>query len=142
MPPPNRQVMRYALCYVSTSNKDLNHQQVEKLLQFTQNRNESLKINGILLFSDGNFFQILEGEKQVVLSVFEKIKNDPRHHGLIQIIGRDIEQGTRGGYQTDIITENFKHNLQIPLKFIETLDSMPLNTGKPMKRMLTMFINN
>jgi hypothetical protein len=44
-----------------------------------------------LIHSDGNFFQIIEGEKQKVKKLFNKIKQDPRHYNLIKLLDKSIE---------------------------------------------------
>ena len=131
--------MEYAICYISNS-RDLNYQQTEELLKFCQDQNKLFGIKGVLLYSEGSFFQILEGEKQIVLGLFEKIKKDPRHHELIQIIGREIDRGSFDGYKVDIISENLKYDPEVPREYIEALKGIPLDVRKPMERMLKMFI--
>lgn len=48
----------------------------------------------MLLYMDGNFMQLLEGDKRVVLDLYATIKADPRHHGLIEILEGEIEKPT------------------------------------------------
>lgn len=45
-------------------------------------RNRAHDITGVLVLVDGVFLQILEGEKGDVLDLMERIKRDPRHHGV------------------------------------------------------------
>ena len=40
------------------------------------------------MFSEGNFFQILEGETNKIEKLYEKIKIDYRHHNLIKFIDK------------------------------------------------------
>ncbi|GAB5399159.1 MAG: hypothetical protein Aureis2KO_07440 [Aureisphaera sp.] len=64
---------------------------IQQLLEHTETSNNARNISGILVFKDGNFFQILEcpiAEKENLVSLFEKIKNDPRHYNVIKIIER------------------------------------------------------
>lgn len=131
--------MKHAICYVSNANKDLSQQQIKSLLDFCQESNEQLSIKGILLYSEGNFFQILEGEKEVVLPVFHKIQKDSRHYGLIQIMGQDIAEGAFDGYKADIL-EDSKHSFQVPKKYIDVLHGMSPEAKRPMERMLENFI--
>jgi len=132
--------MKHAICYVSNANKDLNQEQIRKLLDFCQEKNEQLKIKGVLLYSEGNFFQILEAEKDVVLSVYHKIQKDSRHYGLIQIMGQDIAEGGFDGYKVDILDENSIQEFQIPEKYTDALKGMSPEVKKPMERMLENFI--
>lgn len=132
--------MRHAICYVSNKDKNLDHQQVKELLDFCHLQNERLGIKGVFLYSEGNFFQILEGEKDVVLKIFEKIKKDSRHYGIIQIIGRDITQGSCDGYKVDILNNNVKNGYRIPDAYVEALQGLPQSVKQPMERMLENFI--
>jgi hypothetical protein len=43
-----------------------------------------------LLHSDGNFFQVLEGEPAIVDKLYRKLHLDPRHHQITQIIREPI----------------------------------------------------
>src|SRR5208283_4698336 len=45
-------------------------------------RNQARGITGVLIFVDGVFFQILEGEKDVVIDLMESIQRDTRHSGV------------------------------------------------------------
>src|SRR4051812_34125392 len=57
------------------------------LLDVARARNQSLGVTGVLLFRDGLFAQILEGDESSVREVFESIQKDPRHHD-VQILPR------------------------------------------------------
>ena len=132
--------MRHAICYVSNSDRKLEHQQIEELLRFCQDKNKRLGIKGLLIYSEGKFFQILEGDKKVILPLFRKIEKDSRHDGIIQVIGRDIEQGSFDGYKVDIVKADRQLKREIPKEYIEVLHGIPPKVKEPMKRMLSMFI--
>ncbi|HZJ37436.1 MAG TPA: BLUF domain-containing protein [Gillisia sp.] len=59
--------MQYAISYVSTVAPNLSEQEIKEVLNFSQNLNIEHNITGILLFSEGNFFQVLEGERNFIL---------------------------------------------------------------------------
>lgn len=132
--------MRHAICYVSTAHSDLSQHQIETLLNLSKERNEPLDIKGVLLYSEGNFFQIMEGEKDTVLEVFKKIEKDPRHYGLIQIMGSDIAQGSCDGYKVDILSDKHKHGYEIPQEYLVPLQGISPKVKIPMEKMLRMFI--
>jgi hypothetical protein len=46
----------------------------------------------MLLYRDGNFLQVLEGPASAVDTLVDKIKRDSRHHGLILMSRRGIEE--------------------------------------------------
>ena len=132
--------MRHTICYVSNCSEDLNHQQIEDLLKFCRDKNKSLDIKGILLYSGKNFFQIMEGERRVVLDLYKKIREDPRHYGLIQVIGRDIEGGCLNDYKADIINDE-PNKPGVPREYIEAIQGLPLDVRKSIERMLEMFLS-
>ncbi len=85
--------MHYAICYVSTASNDLEEQEIHQLLEETEENNNRRNLTGILLFSEGNFFQVLEGEEDIVRGIFRQIQDDPRHHNILKIFSRKIDEG-------------------------------------------------
>jgi len=62
------------------------------LLTKARTYNRSHAITGMLIYIDGSFLQILEGEPSAVLALNERIKSDPRHSGVINMLSRTISQ--------------------------------------------------
>lgn len=54
-------------------------QAVDEILAKARDRNASVDVTGALLFTEGRFVQVLEGEKDKVHEIFDRIGNDPRH---------------------------------------------------------------
>ncbi|MDX1760738.1 MAG: BLUF domain-containing protein [Christiangramia sp.] len=133
--------MRHVICYVSHTNSELDLHQIQDLLDFSLNNNRKLGLKGVLLYSEGNFFQILEGEKEVVLNIYHKIEKDPRHHGIIQIIGRDISKGAIDGYTVDVLNGEDKYNIEVPKEYLDTIEGIPLEVKKPMENMVARFVS-
>jgi len=78
----------YSIVYVSTGNPTVEDKVIEAIFEDFKAANEALGICGILMYSEGNFFQILEIEytrKDIIIDLFEKIKKDDRHHDIIKI---------------------------------------------------------
>ena len=42
----------------------------------------------MLLYAEGSFIQIIEGEPPVVEKLFRKIRRDPRHRGFLTLLDR------------------------------------------------------
>ena len=78
------------ISYVSTANHKLSDFDIIDLLNFTKFNNDTLDITGILMYTEGNFFQVLEGQKNTVEMIFEKIKKDYRHHNIIKMLDKKI----------------------------------------------------
>ncbi|WP_324720151.1 BLUF domain-containing protein [Salinimicrobium sp. HB62] len=90
--------MKHVICYISTATKHLDDKEVEALMKEWQEQNSKQNIKGILLYSEGHFFQVLEGEKESVLSLFQEIQQDSRHTSVIQVLGKDVNRGSLDGY--------------------------------------------
>ena len=133
--------MRHAICYISNLKKELELPEIEALLSQWQEKNENRNIKGLLLYFEGNFFQILEGEKNQVLRLFETIQEDHRHEGIVQVIGRDIEHGSYNGYVVDIVTDEDKYSEELPGEYVETLKGVDPELRKTMEHMLEIFID-
>lgn len=59
--------MRYAYSYVSTAKSSLTENDLKHLLETAIKKNNSQNITVVLLCSDSNFFQLIEGEEKKVL---------------------------------------------------------------------------
>ena len=67
------------LTYASTALKEWSPEDLLKLLKECRTNNGAKNITGILLYANGTFFQVLEGDEATVNSVFHMIENDKRH---------------------------------------------------------------
>lgn len=74
--------MPFRLIYSSEASPDLVTADLEGMLAESRIRNRAHGITGVLVFVDGAFLQILEGEKNDVMDLMERIERDPRHRGV------------------------------------------------------------
>ncbi|PKD18880.1 hypothetical protein APR41_17305 [Salegentibacter salinarum] len=102
--------MRYAISYVSTANPALSETEIQEALDFSKDWNNNHNITGILLYSQGNFFQVLEGEEQLLKDLIDRIKTDERHQNVITIFQKSIPNTQFDGYQADFISLNDRYN--------------------------------
>ncbi len=133
--------MRYAICYISTAVKDLPYKEIQDLFDHARKNNIKNDVKGILLYSEGNFFQVLEGDKEYVLPLFSKIEEDPRHHTIIQVVGKEISQGSFDGYEFDVVTEKNKYDRNLLQEYLEPLDGMDEKVQDVVKNILEVFID-
>ncbi len=96
--------MLYTISYVSTSDKKFTDTDIHDLLNFVKKHNNENNITGLLIYSEGNFFQVIEGEKKIISDLFEKIKQDSRHYNIIKIFDRENEQKAFSEYDSSFIT--------------------------------------
>ncbi|MDJ1505786.1 BLUF domain-containing protein [Xanthocytophaga agilis] len=73
------------LVYVSSRKSSCTAAEIEKIVASCQKNNASLDITGVLLYSETNFIQYLEGDAKTILSLYDQIKTDPRH-GQVRMI--------------------------------------------------------
>ena len=78
------------LIYASVATQDFGTAELTELLQKAREENKRLGLTGMLLFSDGSFFQVLEGEPGPVNQLYEKITRDKRHTQCTLIIKEPI----------------------------------------------------
>jgi hypothetical protein len=70
------------LVYVSTASEPMGEEDLAALLEQSRARNERNGITGMLLYKNGRFIQLLEGQEESVLKVFDSIRRDERHHDV------------------------------------------------------------
>jgi len=75
--------MLHRLVYTSTSKKLLDDRELQKILRSARNHNLVSEITGLLIYHDGCFLQVLEGEEEAVKACFKRINKDPRHQDCI-----------------------------------------------------------
>ncbi len=103
--------MNYII-YVSTADRLLTDEDLTKLLLKSRINNAKAGITGMLLYSNGTFFQVLEGEEEQLSALFEKISKDSRHRGIIKLksgkLANRIFPDWSMGFKTSV-TESVSH---------------------------------
>jgi hypothetical protein len=82
----------HRIIYLSSGIKIFSDEEINDLLKVSRNNNEKNGITGLLLYSDGNFMQILEGEKEAIENTYKKIANDIRHRNIILVVNEPIKK--------------------------------------------------
>lgn len=70
----------YQLTYKSKSISEMDQVSLDLILSEATTSNSKLDVTGCLIYFKGSFIQILEGSKENVLSTYDKIIIDKRHH--------------------------------------------------------------
>ncbi len=86
------------LIYASTAVNDFDQQELVVLLRKAREANAQVGITGMLLYIEGNFFQVLEGEPAAVDRQFAKIALDKRHAKVVTIIKEPIVKRAFGDW--------------------------------------------
>jgi hypothetical protein len=73
----------YELIYRSVARPGIGPNDISNILNTSRSFNALHNITGCLLFHNGEFIQILEGNKLTVQALFSHIQNDNRHSNVI-----------------------------------------------------------
>lgn len=81
----------HRIIYLSSAEIHLSEEEIISLLKKSRLYNTQRDITGMLLYLDGNFLQVLEGDKKEVIDLYEKIKEDCKHKGLICVFDDETD---------------------------------------------------
>ncbi len=59
---------------------------LEDMVAKANNKNQSTDVTGILLFDGLHFCQLLEGPREAVQAIYDRICQDARHHNLVELM--------------------------------------------------------
>lgn len=80
-----------AIVYVSTATRLLSLAQLETLLFEARDLNSQNSVTGVLLYSDGDFMQCVEGPQQAVEETYERIRSSRKHSNIIELLDEKID---------------------------------------------------
>ncbi len=81
--------MRYII-YISAAYKLMDEDELMDILTISRINNARKSITGILLYGEGTFIQVLEGDQNDLEQTYAKISCDNRHKGLIKIADAEL----------------------------------------------------
>ena len=117
--------MLSTVCYISSASKSLENLNLKHLYNTSKINNAQQHITGILIYQNGNFLQILEGENKTINKLYRLIKSDNRHTNILQIINKSILAPIFEDYQTGFsIVDNSKkiERLKTYLKWVKSAE--------------------
>lgn len=75
----------YRIIYLSSATTKFTNDEILALLKNSRTNNNANNITGLLLYSDGNFLQIIEGKDKAIKKLYQKISVDSRHKNIIKV---------------------------------------------------------
>lgn len=84
--------MLHSIVYISASNPDLEEKDLQDILSISKINNKETGITGVLIYGRGAFIQVLEGKKEDVMTLYNKIYTDERHIRITRLMSKDIEK--------------------------------------------------
>ncbi|BEV71058.1 MULTISPECIES: BLUF domain-containing protein [unclassified Paludibacterium] len=80
------------MIYCSAAKTKVQPAELMSLLKTCRENNSQHDITGLLLYREGSFFQILEGDESEVEALYDKISHDQRHMLVSKIICEPISK--------------------------------------------------
>jgi hypothetical protein len=87
------------LIYVSSATHPLSDDELDKTLESSVRHNTTSNVTGMLLYSEGNFLQVLEGSEATVEETYQRICQDPRHTNFFLLSKEEIPQREFSAWQ-------------------------------------------
>lgn len=75
----------YSIIYLSAAEHTVTDDDLIDILQVARENNKQLDVTGMLLYRNGYFIQVLEGEEQHVKELYAAIAQDERHHHVMTL---------------------------------------------------------
>ncbi|WP_405412880.1 BLUF domain-containing protein [Maribacter sp. Asnod1-A12] len=137
----------YTLTYESVATNKISGTEMEELLEKARANNLRDDITGCLIYYKGGFVQLLEGSKEKIETLYDKIKKDPRHKNVTLFSDDEISKRTfpNWGMAYYPIDENntnkyeyeqFKRNLILMADLIEPTNVTSKQFWKKIKTMI------
>jgi hypothetical protein len=78
------------LLYVSSTSRDIDPGTLDDILAASRANNVLLGVTGLLIYIDGGFLQILEGDERAVRELYMRICTDRRHWETRVLLDREV----------------------------------------------------
>ena len=89
----------HKIMYSSSAVDLFSQEALNDLMTLSREKNRHFSVTGCLIYHDGNIIQYLEGPPNSVSHIFECIKADPRHKGIIELCNTPVEQRVFNDWQ-------------------------------------------
>lgn len=86
--------MLHQIIYSSKATQAMESTRLEQILDDARAGNEARNVTGALIYVDGVFLQVLEGERKALDELLAGIRNDSRHESMKVFHEAEIEQRT------------------------------------------------
>lgn len=90
--------------YASAASRPIAERELQAILEHSRVNNAGLDITGMLLHVEGSFFQVLEGPAERVAALFDRISQDERHEGVVEIIREPLPRRAFGQWSMGFVS--------------------------------------
>ena len=95
-----------SLTYTSFAGLDLQARDLEEIHRTARNANALEGITGLLIFNGTHFLQIVEGSRDAIEDLLERLRRDPRHSGLEVRDERKIQARSFPDWSMELVRVN------------------------------------
>lgn len=116
--------MPFQVVYTSSATRQLHTEDLAQILREARERNHRLDVTGMLLYNEGTFLQVLEGDEETVTALYERIKGDERHHRVVTLMNQPAKKRAFGKWMmgfrnldnlpTEDLPEGYLHLMKGP----------------------------
>ena len=110
----------FSLVYLSRARIECTPQQLQDIVKSSQQSNQKSNITGMLLVSDGYFFQLLEGDEDTVRKLFKVITEDKRHDEVRLLLADNVSKRYCPNWSMTLL---INHELK-PVQTKDKIDSL------------------
>lgn len=103
----------YELIYTSIATKDYSTEELLHMLQSFRSYNSTKKIGGVLVYHEREFIQLLEGNKEDLLLLYQDIAEDIRHTSVKIFHQAEINQRSFPNWSMGFVDSNLPDNKNI-----------------------------
>jgi len=87
----------HRLLYVSSTPQDFPHDELQSILRQSRDNNHRRDVTGLLLYIDGGFLQVLEGDRTALHDLYALIAKDTRHWDAKVLLDEEAPRNLVGG---------------------------------------------
>ncbi|RZK36438.1 MAG: BLUF domain-containing protein [Hymenobacter sp.] len=80
------------IIYISRATRQLSSIELIALLVQARRKNEAIGITGAMVYSEGQFMQVLEGDEATVTALYKCILADARHQAILKLADKPIAE--------------------------------------------------
>ena len=117
-----------SITYVSSAVFPFTPATLVDLVDQCQRNNARLGITGMLVYSDGNFMQVIEGADLVTQALYDRIRRDARHRDVTTVQQESIEACEFPGWSMayNILPAKPLRTHRVPHAFLDRARARPL----------------
>jgi hypothetical protein len=120
--------MLVRLMYASRAVPAVDHEELLAILRKSKTNNTKDGVTGVLCFSEGIFLQVLEGGRNPVNRLYNRITHDARHTDVVLLNYEEVEERCFSGWSMGQVNMG-RLNPAVLLKYSETAKLDPYSVS-------------